>query len=450
MTAASCAVARHAPLGSERGRRLQAGVRGRPRWAHWLRTRRAPSGRGIRRTAPLRESIGLTLSPGAPAEPLQGLLIDRVDALEEYVEAWDDLAVTAARPYCAPAWQLAWWRHVAPADAYLRVAVALDTGTLVGVAPFYAERLGSLWSYRLLAASICFGVEPLCKPGAERPAAEAFAAALARVRPRVAVLTFKGVPVQSPWPTLLADSWPARRPPRVTRGASTIAPKLEIGCLTFESWLKVKSSNFRSGLARDRRRLEEHGARFGVTGLADLGQTLEALGRLHHERMAARGGFSVLDRSVEEMLCDAGQALVPSGRMRLFHIEVAGETISAHLFLTAGGEVAYWLGGFDHRWAARHPALATLLYAIEDAFERGDARIDLGGGAQRYKYRFANGEAELFDWRLIPRGPSSLLTRIHLAPASVRSRLAHRIPSKLRTRIRRRRRALRHLRTRRT
>jgi len=76
---------------------------------------------------------------------------------------------------------------------------------------------------------------------------------------------------------------------------------------------------------------------------------------------------------------------------------VEGASISAHLFARAGGTCAYWLGGFDDRWAACRPSVQVLVAAIEAAIESGDEWFELGPGAQQYKYRFADSE-ESVEW----------------------------------------------------
>ena len=127
------------------------------------------------------------------------------------------------------------------------------------------------------------------------------------------------------------------------------------------------------------------------------------------------------------MLADVARTLPPS-RFRLWSTEVAGRTISSHLFLAAGGEVSYWLGGFDEAWAAQQPALQTILAAIGHALEQGDDRLDLGPGAQDYKYRFADGEDVLRTVTVVPRGARYGRVRALLAPDHARRAVASRLP----------------------
>ena len=143
-----------------------------------------------------------------------------------------------------------------------------------------------------------------------------------------------------------------------------------------------------------------------------------------------------LNPSVERTLAEAGRELLPSGRFRLVWIKAEGRVISALAFLAAGGEVSYWNGGFDEDWASEQPSMRALIVAIEDAFARSESRIDLGGGAEPYKYRLADGEDTLETVMIAPKGGLYPLTRLQLAPGRLRAGLSRRLPQAARERLR--------------
>lgn len=131
------------------------------------------------------------------------------------------------------------------------------------------------------------------------------------------------------------------------------------------------------------------------------------------------------------MLRDAGQTLLAEQRLRIWLVELEGQPVAAQVFVAAGGEVVYWNGGFDEAHADLKPAMLAILAAIEDAFARGEARMDLGGGTQEYKLRFADSHDPLTWGGLIPPGPRYPLVRLLLAPSQTRwavTRLARRLP----------------------
>lgn len=355
-------------------------------------------------------------------------LIADAPRLERVQEEWDALAVDRRRPYCAPAWMLAWWRHVAPADALLRAAVVHSGGEVVGIAPYFADRWRGLARYRLLGAGTSPRREPLARAGLERDVAGVLARTLDGAEPRPDLVVFEGFPHDSPWPALLTESWPGKAPS--ARVQETMrAPTLTLEGGTYEGWFAAKSAHFRHQARRQRRRLEERGAVFRLATPERLERDLRNFAELHYARWSERGGSGALDGRVESMLRDVAGAL-PASRFRLWTVEIDGRAVSAHLFVAAGGEVAYWLGGFDETAGARDSAMQAILAAIEHAFSSGDERLDLGAGPQAYKYRFADGQ-EVLRWvALVPAGPASRRARAMLTFASARRAASERLPER--------------------
>jgi CelD/BcsL family acetyltransferase involved in cellulose biosynthesis len=187
---------------------------------------------------------------------------------------------------------------------------------------------------------------------------------------------------------------------------------------------------------RMRRKLETGGGTFRLVGDPDeMTRGLEAFGRLHTARWADRGGSKVWGPDVAAMLADAATALGDPLRFRLWTIETDGQTISAHLFVAAGGEVSYWLGGFDPAFGELAPSQLTIIEAIRHAFDSGDSRVDLGGGDQPYKRRFTDGSDVLVWTTLVPRGHRYVRTRIETAPRAAYRAMANRVPPAAKQRL---------------
>jgi CelD/BcsL family acetyltransferase involved in cellulose biosynthesis len=362
-------------------------------------------------------------------------IVREASVLADIHEEWDTLAIAAARPYCAPAWMLAWWRHVAPREAELCTLVVRAAGELVAIAPFFGDRRRGLSRWRLLGSGTSSRREPLSRPGLEQEAAEAFARAIAAAESPPDLLVFEDIPADSPWPHLLAAAWPGR-PAWSRLDWTTPAPTLDLRGQTYDAWFASKSSSFRKQMRRVGRQLEERGGSRRLSAAGDVPADLRSFAALHHARWQSRGGSLALDPRVEAMLLDVASSLPPS-RFRLWSTEVAGQTISSHLFLAAGGEVSYWLGGFDEAWAAQQPAMQTILAAIEDALERGDARLDLGPGEAAYKERFADGEDCLQTVTLVPRGAGYRRVRATLVPDHLRGAVTSRLPERWKQTLRR-------------
>lgn len=357
------------------------------------------------------------------------------DALEALGPAWDDLAVECSHPYCAHAWLSPWWRHVAPEDARLRVVVIADGGDVIGVAPWFVRRehLG-IRTVRPMGWPILPAVEPLAAQGRQLEVAAAVAEALAGSGSPPDLIALDRLDRRSGWPGDLAKTWPGGPAAMLTRYEQpTFALSLTEG-EGFASWLAGKSRNFRNNLGYKRRRFLRSGGRVRMATPETLESDLRAFVRLHQARWEGRGGSRFVQGRVEQLLTEAGRALLPRGQFRLWSLDIDGEVIASHLGVRAGGEYAYWLGGFDERYAALSPSLLGILALVEDAFACDARRIDFGGGSANWKHRFADDVGTLAWRRVVPRGHRHALARASLAPGQWRRALAKRVPSDLRAR----------------
>jgi CelD/BcsL family acetyltransferase involved in cellulose biosynthesis len=363
-------------------------------------------------------------------------LVD-IEPANELREQWEELADAAGRPFSSPAWSLAWWRRAAPEGASLRIAVASDASGLVAVAPFFAARgAGGLATLTPLGSGASQRGEPVAVPGRELEAAPVLAETLAETGAKV--VRFEGVARSSVWPRALASAWPGPARPRLYRADVMPAPFVSLSGRDLDSWLGSRSSNFRSAMRRHVKRGDQAGASVRrVTDPAEARRGVREFARLHRARWASRGGSGVLDDRVEAMLIEAVEGLLAHDRLRLYLLEVDGRVLGADLFLAAGGEVSYWLGGFDDGAARLAPSIRNIYAAVEEAIARGDQRFDLGAGGQEYKYRFADGEELLTWWTLVPPGRSAFAVRARLLPSRARAAARRRLGERQKAALRR-------------
>jgi CelD/BcsL family acetyltransferase involved in cellulose biosynthesis len=347
-------------------------------------------------------------------------LVTAHDALAPFSAEWDALAVACDRPQMAPAFVLAWWRHVAPPDARPRVVAVRDDGRLIGIAPFYvapSARRARI-DYRLPGIELCGGIAPLAAPDRAWDVAGAIGAALDTARPRADLIALEGVPIATSWAVALRDRWPGARRPTLRQYHLHGCPLVTLREPSFDAWLAGKSANFRGQMRRLRRQFAAAGGTTRLADAATLPADVAAFARLHRERWDGRGSSNLvqLGERLTAMLDDAGRALLPAGRFRLRMLELDGEPISAQLFLAAGETVLYVNGGWDERRAKLKPSMLGLLDTVEESFARGERRIDLGLGEQAYKQRFADGNAPVAWSILMLPGRRRPLTRAHTAP----------------------------------
>jgi CelD/BcsL family acetyltransferase involved in cellulose biosynthesis len=340
-----------------------------------------------------------------------------VDTLAPYLPEWDELAQAAGRPFCAPAWMLAWWRHGRTGDARLRVVLVCDhDGRLVGVAPFFAQvGVFQLAEYRLLAAGFSHRLGLLSRAGDQARVAAAVATSLAGADPPPASVVFEGIDAGDTWPELVAAAWPGVRA-RVRTDLVMEAPVIQLGG-DYEAWMGRRDRKFRKEARRAGRRLDE----LGVLPCVEVSEAaVDSLIQLHAARWRDRGGSHVGANAHEVISVAASELGAEPGRMSIAMLRGPDGQIAAELTLRAGTTMAFWTGGFDPAWSAYAPGTQAMLTALSAAARQQVAVADLGGGAHDYKQRLADGQAPL-AWRTVfPVGRRYPLIRLRLAPKHIR------------------------------
>lgn len=360
--------------------------------------------------------------------PLQEILVGDLRVLVfasetgliPFLAAWDALALACKRPFCAPAWMLAWWHFAASGNSSLRVAVVIDGERVIGIGPFFAQLSHKLNELRLLSAGFAHRIGPLALPGDEERVAKALAEALAASHPRPASVVFEGVDAEDRWPELVAKAWPGRGA-RVRTDLVMEAPAIDLD-RSYETWLERRTRNFRKLERRTGRRLEEAGV---SSRIAADDEAVEALLRLHRLRWEERGG-SGLERSAELVIAEAARRM-EEGRLEIVLLEGPDGPISAELMLRTGSTAVVWATGFDPAWARFAPGLQVRSVTLRHAAEQGVDLVDLGGGGDEYKARMSDRDMPI-AWRTVfPVGMRYPLIRLQLAPKHLRLGLRRRV-----------------------
>jgi CelD/BcsL family acetyltransferase involved in cellulose biosynthesis len=365
-------------------------------------------------------------------------IIDDAAQLGATEDAWDSLAVETERPFCSPAWMLAWWRHARPSDSALRIVTVHDGNRLVGLAPLWTMDAGPTQpsAFEVLTDRLSPPVGPLAAVGREREVATKLTEALAKSRRRGMFLRLWDKFGPGDLSRMVVEAWPDPAP-WVHTAVTMRAPVVPLGGLDYEAWLGAKSSKFRQGARRRQRRLEELGARFVTATPATFARSLQALLDLHARRWDGKGGSSALVGGLRPMLEAAATELLPRGRMRLLTIEAGNDVIAGNLLIAAGGQASGWLSGFDPSWGRHSPSFQLLLYAIADATARRETRFDLGPGDSDYKRRLTGEQQAISGLTMVPRGGSYSLVRASLLGYQARWALSARLSVDTKAHLRR-------------
>jgi CelD/BcsL family acetyltransferase involved in cellulose biosynthesis len=358
-------------------------------------------------------------------------VITDATGLDELREEWDALVVAAGLPMAAPAWVLAWLRHLAPSDAQARVITVRDEDTLVGLAPLFLHRDGGAAAYATLGERFLWRVVPLADPQRSWEVTHAMWSALRSLEPAPDILRFRSASSgdwYGPW-HLAHMATPEQRAPIVRHGDLSSCPFVAIDG-TFDEWFAGRSSNFRSEMRRLRRRFEEAGGTIRRSNLASYEADLATYIRLHMSRWDGREtGFGPFADVLPQMLLEVAEALPPE-RVKLYLTELDGTAIGAQLFTSAGPVLSYHNGGWDERHSRLKPGLLGVCHALEQAFAAGLERLDFGPGDYSYKLRFANGDDPVLRSTFFFPGPrlaGALASRSPQLAGQVRRQLAARV-----------------------
>jgi CelD/BcsL family acetyltransferase involved in cellulose biosynthesis len=362
-------------------------------------------------------------------------IAEHLEELEPLIAAWDALAVDQRQPLLRPDWLLAWWRargREPVADSGLRVVVLSDAQGLAAVAPMFIEDTRARVAHVRFLGGLSGGT-PLIRSGAADDTVRTLAAAISVIRPRPSVVSFDLIDVDSRWPDALVQAWPARGV-WLRRGWSTITAAIGLDG-TFEDWVHARGPKWRNDHRRNGRRFGEIG---GVVRRArtagEVSRGLSELIRLHDGRRSHESERvpPVLERTWRE----AGERLVSDDGFRLWTVEVDGQVIGATAFAAAGGAVTALLTGFDPAWGRFAPGLRSLVAGIEEGFDLGDERLDLGRGHFPYKLRLANEAGSVASYEVFARGLRYPLVRAHEMPRHARERcIQARVSLRARTRL---------------
>lgn len=331
--------------------------------------------------------------------------------------AWDRLAVERDRPFSGPAWVRSWGRHLCPAGTELRVVAVSDGERLVAVAPFAVS--GGDWH---TPGGDLAPVEPLAGAGQEESAAKAIAAALATAEPRPRQVWTERQEGSPDWATLLATGWEGRSPWSWAVDTKPV-PTIEFD-EGFDAWMASKSGSFRRDLRRGEKRVRGDGGEFRVATAETLRGDVVDFIALHRGRLATKGGSSLDDDGIVEMLTEVGHELLTERRFRLICLRMEGRTIAAQLLIRAGAEASAWNSGFDEDFARYSPVMQCILHGLAEVAETGARSMSLGPGDQSYKDRLATRQDAVGKIVLVPRGRGHLAARARLLPRQAMGRLS--------------------------
>jgi CelD/BcsL family acetyltransferase involved in cellulose biosynthesis len=326
---------------------------------------------------------------------------------------WDELAMTAAAgPFMRPGWFRAWER--AFAGDRVEVAVLEDAG-IHALAPLVRDQ-------RVLRAAVndhTPGFVPVARD--EAAAARLANEVLREATPSVELRKVDGATART-WKVAAA-----RRRSLVVEEVVQRSPFLVLDG-DWEAFEKSLSSNFRQGLRRKRRRLEDegdvttevHDGRTDLDALLTEGYAVES-----SQWKAERGTAIASDPRIEAFYTEVARWAAEQDMLRLVFLRIGGAAIAFRLDLVSDGTYFHVKGGYEPRYSRFSPGLVLQHETVRQAFEKGLDRYEFLGADEPYKLNWTKTVRERLALRCFSptiRGRLGWAARAFAAPALRRAR----------------------------
>lgn len=320
--------------------------------------------------------------------------------MERLAPEWDALEsqISPRLPFRGAWWNILWWRHFREdrflvSDA-LRVYVVRDeTRALIAVFPMMVTRRpGRGWS---LHRKIQFlGADPnltevrgpICRVRDQARAVDAVAKALHDGQEEWDEVQWSGLQPDAETGSVLASV------PGVRWGEP-----IEMFCLDLPpSWEEFKASRSRNIKESIRKcynslRRAGHECRLRVDGQAGEGAIDEFL-ELHRLRASCRDMVPHADvfasPDSRAFLRAYAAHLAHRGSLRVFRLEIAGQTVAARLGIQLGDELYLSFSGFRPEWAPFSVATTLVAEVLQWAIANGVRRVNLSVGRDVSKTRW--------------------------------------------------------------
>lgn len=310
---------------------------------------------------------------------------------------WDSLAqrLGGSVPFVRPAWVGSWWSAF---DAGRPAAYAVRRGgELVGFLPLVAK--GSALRSPTNAHT------PLFTPLGEQAAISALAETV--LPSAVGTVIIGHLPTDDPSvSTLDRASRNARRLTWWQQGQ--VSPIVDVEA-DFEGYLDRLGRHTRRELGRLRRKLEAEWRPVRVESFSvpsNLDDELKAAFELELSGWKGRRGTAILSRpDTAAFYSRFASAFAGRGELRLSRITAGGALIAFDLCLVTNGRAWILKGAYDESYRRYAPGLLLLIAEIEHAYELGLSSVDLLGGSDAYKLKFATSfrtHTVLHSYRRLP------------------------------------------------
>lgn len=314
-------------------------------------------------------------------------MIESAARLAELEIIWHALwsSLTRSTPFQSPDWLLPWVTHYC-GDQVLSFAFWND-GELVGLAPLFMYRRETCRRLLLLGTGNTDYLDAIFHPAYRDACCRALLSAVEQSQALWDECNLQRLPAGSP---LLEGTVPEQRL------LSRTDPQEPCPVLDFaESGrmsLMLKRSRYYAARLRQR-----HSCSIELATAASLGESLEALQRLHRERWHKKGMPGALTHENDYVFHrDVSLRFLRNGVLRLYCLYIEHEIAAVLYGFCNRSRMYFYLSGFDPKYSQLSIGTVLLGHAVEQAIAGKCEYFDFLTGRESYKYRWGATDQPMF------------------------------------------------------
>lgn len=325
-------------------------------------------------------------------------IVSTLEELAVWEDAWRDLAELRGNPFITPDWYWAWFEHHADEADPFAIVSGTEDGSCLGVLPLI--RMRSSRGLRFAGGELGDHFHPACRAEDEAAFTRSVCACLREVSKEWSTLVLHGTEIDSSWLGELRRTAP---PFSVVTGTVTPMPYIDMRGLEWEAFWADRGRKLRKYVrSRTNQVTKNHDVVYRRTAdPATLDADMSIMLELHEQRF---GDVSVLLDPVDQAFHRSfASAALEQGWLRLFFMEIDGETVAASYGWKLGSRYGDYNGGFAPAWAKTSVGLLLMVHTMRAALEEGAEEYDFLLGDEPYKSRFTSARRRVATVLVGPR-----------------------------------------------
>jgi CelD/BcsL family acetyltransferase involved in cellulose biosynthesis len=331
--------------------------------------------------------------------------------------AWEDTLRHSAGPtiFSTSEWLGAWWKAFGEGKPLVILALSSASGELVGLAPFYRDRLpGGIHQLRLVGdgSEDSDNLDLIFRAGHEEACAQALLAWLA-TDSAWDLCELNTLPADSPTIRPLVQALQDRR---WAHSAYTHPNSAVTLPATWEAYLEQLPKEHARGIQRYTRRLHRHYAARIIKCAYDdeLPTFLGALFDLHQRRWNAQGqSGNFVSPARRRFYQEMGRAFLRRGWLEFWLLELNGKIAAAQFAFRFGDTVYQLQEGLDPAHFSDRAGHVLRAHVLQQLIAAGVRRYDYLGGAETHKQHWGAQVGHYVDLHFVARPFSRAALYMH-------------------------------------